>query len=157
MSWTPKAVPGVHTWCVVVGGCCVLASAGACGLGAWCLEFGPGHCGLSFVSRGRRYGRVGVAALGNSVFRVECICMGVGPRHALQLVWSGRPGVRSVGLRAFGFVLWAPGLFGLFGFCCPAGRLPGLVVFVLWASGFPHVCASGFLVLLARVRGLACM
>ena len=57
---------------------------GLVGLGAWGLDLGSGHCGLSLVSRGRRHRRVGAAALGNSVFRVVCICMGVGSRHAIM-------------------------------------------------------------------------
>ena len=94
----------------------MLACARASGLGAWGLDLWSGHCGLSLVSRGRRHVRVGAAALGNLVFRVTCICMGVGPRftHVVMSLCVRGLGrlvlVRPAGLPGpVGFVLWAPG------------------------------------------------
>ena len=78
----------------------MLASAWASGRGAWGLDLGSGHRGLSLVSRGCRHVCVGASALGNSVFRVVCMCMGVGLRHAFHyfgLVGPPRSGRRSPG------------------------------------------------------------
>ena len=101
----------LHPRCAASGGS-VLASAGASGLGAWGLDLGSGHCGLSLVSRGCRYVCVGASALGNFVFRVVCMCMGVWLRHAsFHSFGLVGPWVRPPVSRSCGFVLWAPGFF----------------------------------------------
>ena len=101
------------------------------------------------------HGRVGVAALGNSVFRVECICMGVGPRHAL-LTLCGFGSAPWFGLPVPGRVGSFCGLPGLsvwvgFPFVRPAGS-PGPVGFVLWAPGSSACSCWQVLYLVLRVR-----
>jgi hypothetical protein len=83
------------------------------------------------------HGRVGVAALGNSVFRVECICMGLGRvmRLCVRSTVFGLVGPPRSGRRS-------PGPVGSF------SGLPGS----LWSC-----CQVLYLVLRVRARALICL
>ena len=104
------------------------------------------------------HGRVGEAALGNSVFRVECICMGLG--RVMRLLFTLVVLVGPLPVRSVGLVLWVRSLGSRVlrswsaSACRPAG-FPGPVGFVLWAPGSACPCWQVlYLVLRVRARGL---